>query len=190
MVRQTLRSHAGFTLIDIVIVMALLATLSAIAVPTIQDIGNAIALGQAQRMVQSELQQARLKSVTTNRILRVRFNCPLAQQFRIVELIGTPAAPAPQDTAANRCKVGVYPFPAADANPVTLPNQDGAVRRIDPRVSFGAMQTHLLLSPGLAHSVNADIPPGPPLAGQGVAITVTKGAAVKAVTVNALGRVQ
>lgn len=189
-VRQNLRFDAGFTLTDILIAMSVLAILSAMAVPTIQDINSAIALGEAQRMVQSELQQARLKAVSTNRIMRVRFNCPLAGQFRIVELIGTPSAPATQDTATNRCNDAVYPFPPADANPVTLPNQDGPVRRIHPKVSFGAVQTIEFQPTGMAYSVNADGSSGPPLAGQGVSITVTKGAAVKAVTVNALGRVQ
>jgi type II secretory pathway pseudopilin PulG len=178
------------TLTDILIAMSVLAILSAMAVPTIQDMASAIALGEAQRMVQSELQQARLKAVSTNRIMRVRFNCPLAGQFRIVELIGTPAVPAATDTAANRCNDAVYPFPPADANPVTLPNHDGPVRRIHPKVSFGAVQTLEFRPTGMAHSVNVDETSGPPLAGQGVSITVTKGAATKAVTVNALGRVQ
>jgi Tfp pilus assembly protein FimT len=189
-VRQNLRSTAGFTLTDILIAMSVLAILMAMAVPTIQDIGNAIALGEMQRNVQSELQQARLKSVSSNRIMRVRFNCPLVGQFRTVELIGTPTAPAAQDTANNRCNDAAYPFPAPDANPVTLPNQDGPVRRLHPKVSFGATQTIEFRPTGMAYSVNADATSGPPIAGQGVSITVTKGAAVKAVTVNALGRVQ
>jgi Tfp pilus assembly protein FimT len=189
-VRQNLRSTAGFSLTDILIAMSVLAILMAMAVPTIQDIGNAIALGEMQRNVQSELQQARLKSVSSNRIMRVRFNCPLVGQFRTVELIGTPTAPAAQDTANNRCNDAAYPFPAPDANPVTLPNQDGPVRRLHPKVSFGATQTIEFRPTGMAYSVNADATSGPPIAGQGVSITVTKGAAVKAVTVNALGRVQ
>jgi Tfp pilus assembly protein FimT len=189
-VRQNLRSTAGFTLTDILIAMSVLAILMAMAVPTIQDIGNAIALGEMQRNVQSELQQARLKSVSSNRIMRVRFNCPLVGQFRTVEVIGTPTAPAAQDTANNRCNDAAYPFPAPDANPVTLPNQDGPVRRLHPKVSFGATQTIEFRPTGMAYSVNADATSGPPIAGQGVSITVTKGAAVKAVTVNALGRVQ
>lgn len=189
-VRRNLRSDAGITLIDVLVAVAVLATLSAMAVPTIQDINSAIALGEARRMVQSELQQARLKAVSANRIMRVRFNCPLAGQFRMVELVGTPDVPATPDTAANRCNDAVYPFPAPDANPVTLPNQDGPVRRIHPKVSFGAVQTIEFRPTGMAHSVNADGTSGPPLGADGVSITVTKGAAVKAVTVNALGRVQ
>lgn len=173
-----------------IIVVAILGTLSAIAVPTVQRIGDSIALGQAQRLVQSTLQQARLKSVTSNRIIRVRFNCPVAGQFRMVELIGTPRIPAPQDTAANRCSGTAYPFPAADANPLTLPNHDGPIRTMNSAVTFQAVQTIEFRPTGTAWSVNADGTSTTPLPGNGVSITVKKGSSLKAVTVNALGKVQ
>jgi Tfp pilus assembly protein FimT len=180
----------GFSMVDVVVVVAMFATLTAIAIPLIQRMDDAIALGESQRLVQSELQQARLKSVSSNRIIRVRFNCPAIQQFRMVELIGTPTTPLVQDTAANRCSDTTYPFPAVDNNPITLPNQDGPVRRIDSRVSFGAVQTIEFRPTGVAYSVNTDGTSGPPLGGTGVAITLTKGSQTKAVTVNALGKIQ
>jgi type II secretory pathway pseudopilin PulG len=173
-----------------VVVVAMIATLAAMAIPTMQRMGDAIALGQAQRIVQSTLQQARLKSVTSNRIMRVRFNCPSAGQMRMVELIGTPTAPAAQDTATNRCSDTVYPYPAPDNNSVTLPNNDGPIQRIDSNVSFGATQTIEFRPTGTAWSVNTDGTSSAPLAGTGVSITVTKGSSVKTVTINALGRVQ
>jgi Tfp pilus assembly protein FimT len=188
-VTRNLQSPAGFTFVDVVVAVSIFAILAAIAVPTIQNMGDAIALGQSQRIVQSELQRARLKAVTSNRVMRVRFNCPAAQQFRVVELIGTPTVPAAQDTAANRCSETVYPFPAADNNPVTMPNNDGPVRRIDRRVTFGATQTIEFRPTGIAYAVNADGTSGAPLAGNGVSITLTKGTASKAVTVNALGKI-
>jgi hypothetical protein len=141
-------------------------------------------------MVESELQQARLKAVSTNRIMRVRFNCPVAGQFRTVELIGTPSAPATQDTASNRCALTAYPYPAADRNVVTLPNHDGTVKRLDPRVAFGAAPTIEFRPTGTAHAVNSDGTSGPPLATTGTAITLTKGAVVKTVKVNGLGKVE
>ena len=121
--------------------------------------------------------------------MRVRFNCPAAKQFRMVELIGTPSIPVAQDTATNRCDNTLYPFPAADNNPVTLPNNDGPIRRIDPRVSFGNVQTIEFRPSGTAYSVNADGTAGPPLAGDGIALTVTKGKDTKTITVNALGKI-
>jgi len=187
-VRQTLRSSIGFTVIDMVVVITLIAIISAMSVPIIKDFGDAVALGQAQRLVQTELQQARMKAVTSNRNMRVRFNCPAAGQFRTVELIGTPTFPAAQDTAANRCSETVYPYPA-DNNALTLPNQDGPVRRIDTRVTFGATQTIEFRPTGLAYAVNADGTSNVVLGGNGAAITVTKSGTVKTVTVNALGKI-
>ena len=81
-VRQTLRSRNGFTMVDMVIAVTLIATISAIAIPALKDFGDAVAIGEAARAVQSELQQARMKAVATNRIMRVRFNCPAPRQFR------------------------------------------------------------------------------------------------------------
>ena len=187
--RQTLRTPTGFTLVEIVVALGMLATITAIAVPLVQDIGNGIALGNAQRLVMSELQQARMKAVTSNRNIRVRFNCPAAKQLRMVELIGTPAIPVAQDTAADRCSEVTYPFPAIDHNPITLPNEDGPIQRIDPRVSFGNVQTIEFRPTGIAYSVNADGTSGPPLPGNGVALTVTKGNDTRTVTVNALGKI-
>jgi Tfp pilus assembly protein FimT len=176
-------------MVDMVIAVTLIATISAIAIPALKDFGDAVAIGQAQRAVQNELQQARMKAVTTNRIMRVRFNCPAPGQFRTLELIGTPSIPAAQDTAGNRCDATVYPYPAADNNAVTLPNFDGPVQRIDPRVSFGATQTIEFRPTGVAYSVNANGTSTTTLPADGVAITVTKGNSVKTVTVNSLGKI-
>jgi Tfp pilus assembly protein FimT len=188
-VKHTHRSDAGFTLVDMIVVMVLLATISAMAVPLLQDFNGAIALGSAQRIVSSELQQARMKAVTTNRVMRVRFNCPVANQLRTVELIGTSSIPLAQDIATNRCSDSVYPFPASDLNPVTLPNQDGPIRSINPKVSLGAVQTIEFRPTGMAYSVNADGTSTLPLDGNGVSLTVTKGSQTKTVTVNALGKI-
>jgi Tfp pilus assembly protein FimT len=183
-------SERGFTLLDTLLVLGVAGLLAAVALPVIQDIGGAIALGQAQQMVESELQQARLRAVSTNRVMRVRFNCPTARQFRMVELIGTSLAPAAQDTAANRCNPVTYPYPAGDRNVVTLPNQDGPVRSLGAGVNFGAVQTLEFRPAGTVHAVNADGRAVPtPLVNAGTAITVTKGTTVKTVTVNGLGKI-
>jgi Tfp pilus assembly protein FimT len=189
-VRQTRRTAAGFTLIDTVIVIVLIGAVTAMAVPVMKDFNGAIALGSGQRAVASELQQARMKSVTTNRVMRVRFNCPVANQIRTVELIGTSSIPAAQDIAGNRCSQTAYPFPAADNNPLTFPNLDGPVRLLNSNVSLGNVQTIEFRPSGMAYSVNADGTSTLPLAGNGVSLTVTKGSKSKTVTVNALGKIQ
>ena len=173
---------------EMIIVVFFIATVSAIAIPVMSDIAGSIVLAESQRAVQSELQQARLKAVTSNRILRVRFNCPVAQQFRIVELIGTPSLPASQDTASNRCSDVSFPYPAGDDNPVTAPNYDGPLRRLDSRVTFGTVQTIEFRPSGTAHSVNADGTSGP-MVGDGIQIELKKGTDERSVTVNSLGKI-
>ena len=72
---------------------------------------------------------------------------------------------------------------------MTVPNHDGAIRRLDPRVSFGNVQTIEFRPTGMAYSVNADGTADVPLAGDGIALTVTKGNKSKTITVNALGKI-
>jgi hypothetical protein len=144
-------------------------------------------LGQAAREVERELQTARLLAVSTNRPIRVRFNCPTPGQYRMVELIGTPTLPAAADSAANRCQETVYRFPPTDSNPMTLPNHDGPVRRLDSSVSFGATKTIEFWPDGTAHP---DIGGAGPWPAGDTAISVTKGVNVKQITVNGLGKIQ
>src|SRR5215210_5760180 len=101
---MTLRSQSstGFTLIELLVTVALIAIVSAMAVPLLASVGESIKLGQATREVERELQTARLRAVTSNQPIRVRFDCPAAGQYRITELIGTPAVPAAADAATNR----------------------------------------------------------------------------------------
>src|SRR5581483_7584878 len=97
------------------------------------------------RDVERELQFARLKAVTTNRPMRVRFDCPAPGQFRVVEVIGTPAAPDPNDsdTFLNRCNETQFPYSptGADQSRLTRPNNDGPIRRLDASTSFTSKQT-------------------------------------------------
>ena len=82
-----------------------------------------IKLSEATRLVERELQTARLKAVSTNRRLRVRPNCPATGYIRTVEVLGTAA-----DTASGRCSQTTYPFPPSDQDMITRPNFDGPVR--------------------------------------------------------------
>jgi type II secretory pathway pseudopilin PulG len=174
-----------------VVVVLMLGILAAIAVPSIHDIQSTIALGEAQRRVTNELQYARLLAVSSNRPIRVRFNCPSAGYYRTVELIGTPTVQDAADNAPTRCSPNLFPFPPADDTPLTRPNHDGPVRMLDPRTAFGAVQTIEFWPDGTAHYQDADANPVwaviPPA---GLALTVTKGAVVKTVTVNGLGKIQ
>ena len=120
------RSSAnGFTLTELLLVVALIGTMAAVALPVMKDMTASIKLSDAARMVVSELQDARIKAVSTNRVFRVRMNCPSAGYIRRVEVLATAV-----DSSANRCLQSAYPFPAADNDMMTRPNFDGPVRTL------------------------------------------------------------
>ena len=85
---QRIQSHGGYSLIDMMVAISVMAILAAAAVPQLVNVAESQKLQQAQRDVNVELNQARLLAVSANRPIRIRFNCPAAGQFRITELIG------------------------------------------------------------------------------------------------------
>jgi hypothetical protein len=172
-----------------IFVMLIAGIVMAMAVPSLQNMGEALALGEAQRRIASELNQARLKAVSTNRPMRVRFNCPAAGYYRTVELVGTPSKPAVEDTAADRCAPAKYPSPPADLDPLTLPNHDSAPQKLDTRVKFGSVQSVEFWPDGTAH-IDTGVNPWTQIPPAGIALTVTKGTVVEAVTVNGLGKIE
>ena len=180
----------GFTLVDMLVTLAVFVVLAGAAVPALRDVTGSLRLGSALRDVERELQTARLKAVTSNRPIRVRFNCPAAGQFRMVELIGTPAAPDARDAAANRCSPTTYPYPVTNMNALTRPNHDGPVRLLGTGVSFVASQTVEFWPDGTAHADAGGGNPWPPIAGTGVTITVRYKSTDKSITVNGVGKVQ
>jgi hypothetical protein len=147
-------------------------------------------LGQAQRDVNVELNQARLLAVSANRPIRIRFNCPAAGQYRITELIGSPSVPDVNDTANDRCSETKWAYPANDNDPATRPNHDGPIRYLPSNVTFGAAPTLEFWPNGTVHKQAAGENPWATVDVNGTAVTVIKGTSVKTVTVNGLGKIQ
>ena len=113
-----------------------------LAAATIAPIGGAMrrySINTTSRTVAAEVRAARFKAVATNRTVRVQFNCPGPDQFRVVEVVGDPAI----DDDDDRCSETAYPYP--DPNPATAPNADGPVISLHG-VTFGAVH-HLQISP-------------------------------------------
>lgn len=195
--RQSVDSDNGFSLVELMGVVVVLAILGGMVVPAMKNATDGMRLGQAAREVERELQTARLKAVTANRAIRVRFNCPTAGEYRLVELIGTPTNNSAADSPLNRCQESVYPAIPPDTNPLTVPNHDGPTRRLHPLVSFGATRTLEFWPDGTVHANNpaSDTPPPagsswPQVPTSGYAITLTKDSQIKTITVNGLGKVQ
>jgi prepilin-type N-terminal cleavage/methylation domain-containing protein len=173
----------GFSLIELVFVIALAATLMTIAVPYLGDVSDSAKLNAAEREVERELQSARLKAVSVNRTLQVRLNCPDAGSYRTVEVIGQGSA---ADTATNRCSTGAYPFPAPDTDVMTRPNYDGPVRLLPEgaTVTSANIEFH---SDGTAAQVVSNVAQA--IETQ-VTVTVTRKGKSKSVTVNGAGKIQ
>ena len=184
-----MRSAAGFSLVDMICVVAVFAILAGISVPAFQNVTEGYKLGQTVREVERELQTARLKAVTANRPLRIRFNCPAAGQYRITELIGTPSVPAAEDGAANRCQESVYPTPAGDDNPLTRPNHDGAMRRLPAGITFGTANTLEFWPDGSVHQQAGATLPWPVVPVAGTSVTLVKGSVTKRIDVNGVGKI-
>ncbi|MGE0443998.1 MAG: Tfp pilus assembly protein FimT/FimU [Vicinamibacterales bacterium] len=184
------KGETGVSLVDMMLVVAVMAVLMAGAVPQLNDVAGAMKLGSALRDVERELQTARLKAVTSNRPIRVSFNCPTTGQFRMVELIGTTTTPDSADSASNRCSESAYPATPADDNPLTRPNHDGPIRRLDPTVSFGSASTIEFWPDGSAHQNSNGSNPWPLVPSSGTAITLVRDEEVRTITVNSLGKIQ
>lgn len=174
------RTSNGFTLVELMLVVAFIGTMSAVALPVMKDMTASIKLNEAARLVEREFQDARIKAVSSNRVLRVRTNCPAVGYIRRVEVLATST-----DTASNRCQQTAFPFPAADSDVMTRPNYDGPVRGLPngASVTTGVIQ----FSPdGTAHEVVADVP-------QTIATTMTftisRESKSRTVTVNGIGKI-
>lgn len=175
------RNDGGFSLTELVFVVAMLGTLAAMAVPVMKDITASIKLNEAARMVEREMQDARLKAVSSNRSIRVRLNCPAPGYIRSVEVLGTAA-----DTAADRCATTAYPFPAPDADIMTRPNFDGPVRTLPTGASVTT--SVIQFSPdGTAMSV---VNGTPTTLVTPLTLTVMRESSYKGITVNNAGKVQ
>jgi len=174
------RNDRGFSLTELVFVVAMLGTLIAMAVPVMKDMTASIKLNEAARMVEREMQDARLKAVSSNRVIRVRLNCPAAGYIRSVEVLGTGA-----DTASNRCTTA-YPFPPPDDDIMTRPNFDGPVRYL-PNEATVTTSVIQFGPDGTAMSV---VNGTPTLLAAPLTVTVSRHNSSKNITVNNAGKVQ
>lgn len=175
------RRDRGFTLPELMLTLAVAATIAAMAIPVMGDMTRTIKLNEAARTVERELQDARLRAVSSNRILRVRLNCPSTGALRTVEFLNAAA-----DTAADRCSQTAYPYPAPDSDILTRPNYDGPIRLLPTpaTISNGIIQFH---PDGTAKNVVSGVAQ---TIATPVTITVTRYSLSRTVTVNAAGKVQ
>jgi len=181
--------HAGFTLTELVVVMAVFLIASAVAMPQLGRALELYRLGIAVREMERELQTARVNAVQANRPVRVLFNCPVAGQFRRVELLGEPGLPDGRDAATSRCNDTTFPYPAPDQDPLTRPNLDGPLHRLPNGVTMGGVGGVEFLPNGTARSAAVGSFAFGDIGVTGVQATATKGATSRSITINGMGRV-
>lgn len=161
--------------------VAIIATILAISVPSVRNSVDLWRLGAATRDVERELQTARLKAVSTNRRLRVRLNCPVAGQVRVIELTGVTAT----DGAVNRCDPNVYPYPGPRDQDAATPMHDGPVRQLFSSITVTG--SDLQFAPdGTVTKLVVGVPTA--IVGSET-ITVTYSSRSNTINVNPLGRI-
>jgi prepilin-type N-terminal cleavage/methylation domain-containing protein len=82
---RAMRQAAGFTLIEILVVMALIAVLAGAAAPTVTTALELYNINSAGQQVASTIRAARFQAVARNGTLQVRFNYPAAGQYQVVD---------------------------------------------------------------------------------------------------------
>ena len=128
------RADDGFTAIEIMIVVAIAGIVAGVGIPSISGAMQQYALNGAREIVAAEIRLARLTAVSTNRTVRVRFDCPGSAQFRVIEVVGDPAV----DAASNRCSETAYPYP--DQDPDVAPDADGRIVWLPQGAQFETAQ--------------------------------------------------
>ena len=172
---------AGFTVIELLLVVAVGGTLSAVSVAAISGAMRRYSMNTATRTITAEIRAARFTAVAVNRTMRVRFNCPGPGQFRVVEVVGNAAI----DNAADRCSETAYPYP--DPNPAVAPNADGPVFWMTQGATFGALQDLEISTRGRVQPLTGC--PACAVAAPPASIGLTYGYETQTITVSASGMV-
>lgn len=149
-----MRSTRGFTLFELLIVVALIGILSAVAIPTLNESTNRNAVWTASEQIGSQIRQARLKAITRNQRFRVTFDCPADGQYRVLAVQEDPLI----DNAAGRCgqtyrhDSGVYTMPANVSFGDALPTLEVNGRGMYTLIGVGVLPLVITVQYRATHS--------------------------------------
>ncbi len=142
-------------------VAGLIGVLAAMAIPSLLESTRRNAIWTASEGIGTQIRQARLKAISRNRSFRIRFDCPVAGQFRVLEVTGDSTI----DTATTRCSM--------------YQTHDSGVFIMPENVTYGSAPLLTVNSRGVFSS-SGSIP---------ATITVTNGTSSRALSVSATGQI-
>jgi len=159
---MVVRGQRGYTLFELLVTMGLIGIVAAVGLPVMSEaiIRNRVWTGSES--IGTQVRQARLLAITHNTRFRVRFNCPAADQVRILVVTGDSTI----DDAADRCSQqqtydsGIVPMPSG--------------------VTFGAVPTLEVNGRGVYSAISGSVP---------LTIGVSYGASTRSLTVNSTGQI-
>lgn len=149
-----MRSTRGFTLFELLIVVALIGILSAVAIPTLNESTNRNAVWTASEQIGSQIRQARLKAITRNQRFRVTFDCPANGQYRVLAVQNNPLI----DDDVDRCRqtyrhdTGVYTMPVNVRFGAGLPTLEVNGRGMYSLIGVGTLPLTITVQYGATRS--------------------------------------
>jgi prepilin-type N-terminal cleavage/methylation domain-containing protein len=159
-----MRSERGYSMVELLITLGLIGVVSAISVPVFIESNARSSLWSGSEQLGASIRSARLKAISQNTAHRVTFNCPAANELRILIMTGDPAV----DDDAGRCSQTVD----GDSGIIQLPG--GVAYDVDDATSLQVTGRGIFTANGGA------IP---------LTITVTHGAATRTLTVSGTGQI-
>jgi Tfp pilus assembly protein FimT len=151
-------------MVELLITLGLIGVVSAISVPVFIESNARSSLWSGSEQLGASIRSARLKAISQNTAHRVTFNCPAANELRILIMTGDPAV----DDDAGRCSQTVD----GDSGIIQLPG--GVAYDVDDATSLQVTGRGIFTANGGA------IP---------LTITVTHGAATRTLTVSGTGQI-
>ena len=159
-----MRSERGYTLLEVIIVVALIGVVSAVALPVLMESNARRDLWTGAEQIGATVRSARLKAISQNTSYRVVFDCPGTNELRSLIVTGDPAI----DDDAGRCS-DTY---VGDSGIVELPTTVA--------YDVGDVTSLQVTGRGVFTALGGGIP---------LTISVTKGGGERTLTVSGTGQI-